>query len=193
MRVTLNSNRDLRSVLDALSAMNVVMGTDSFRDEANKIAGDKAEQAKGDNAKFSRAISGITNFTPSQITESLRQSPFVGKFIDKLLARGEKGRRGGVIVAKDIEDAQRLFEEKTGRELGDDVLKSVKRDRRHARVQKWFGNSKVVDADGKPMVVIGTGDFTSFDQPSWETTQNLLRFLCRKLTIGSIFVSRKPN
>ena len=144
MRVTLNSNRDLRSVLDALSAMNVVMGTDSFRDEANKIAGDKAEQAKGDNAKFSRAISGITNFTPSQITESLRQSPFVGKFIDKLLARGEKGRRGGVIVAKDIEDAQRLFEEKTGRELGDDVLKSVKRDQTYARfksglaIARWW-------------------------------------------------------
>ena len=46
------------------------------------------------------------------------------------------------------------------------MLKSVKRDQTDTpEFKKWFGNSKVVDADGKPMVVYhGTkGDFTSFD------------------------------
>lgn len=74
-------------------------------------------------AKYSRTQSEVTSFTPSKIAASLSNA--FGGIADRLLRRGEEGKRGGVVVAKDIADAQRLFAEKTGRELGDDVLRSV--------------------------------------------------------------------
>lgn len=64
---------------------------------------------------FSRSESDTTDHTPATITKALRDT--FGGITDKLLERGEQGKRGGVVLAKDIDDAAKLFAEKTGRTL----------------------------------------------------------------------------
>ncbi len=77
--------------------------------------------------KFSRAANNsdsATSSTPESIAAALRNHGLTGKTIDKQLQRGEEGKTGGVVIGKDLEDVQRLFKEKTGRELGDEALQS---------------------------------------------------------------------
>lgn len=66
-------------------------------------------------ALFSRDAQPETNHTPATIAKALRDT--FGGITDKLLERGEQGKRGGVVLAKDIDDAAKLFAEKTGRTL----------------------------------------------------------------------------
>jgi len=115
---------------------------------------------------FSRTTNSTTSETPATIAQSLRDNPNTSKYADILLKRGDEGKKGGIVIAKDIESLPELFKEKTGVELGEDVLQSVAGNQTDTPAfKKWFGDSKVVDADGNPLVVYHNtkNEFNSFE------------------------------
>jgi len=76
-------------------------------------------------ALFSRTTSDLTSETPTTIAQALHDNPNTSKYADILLKRGDEGKKGGIVIAEDIESLPGLFEKKTGVELGEDVLRSV--------------------------------------------------------------------
>lgn len=123
----------LKDAGDRFANMNIVGGTAHIHIfDANNTNIKSATDNRGTfdqndaNILHSRGDS-VTNETPETIAQALRDNPNTSKYADTLLKRGDEGKKGGIVIAKDIESLPDLFKEKTGVELGEDVLQSVAR------------------------------------------------------------------
>jgi GGDEF domain-containing protein len=116
-----------QKALDVLKARGITNVLTYSTKDANDRAAKIKQLAQQADLLFSRGGS-TTNETPFTIAQALRDNPNTSKFTDILLKRGNEGKKGGIVIAKDIESLPDLFKEKTGVELGEDVLQSIARD-----------------------------------------------------------------
>lgn len=128
-------------------------------------------------AKFSRRATPATGIAEQSLRATFtRKFPQLSKALDAMLKRGNEGKKGGVVLIQQGEDVAQVFADKTGVSL-DDARKSLQMSVAQTSTQSfkdWFGDSAVVDAEGKPLVVYhGTAyNFNDFDSGRNRTELN---------------------
>ncbi len=140
------------------------MGKESDRLQAAEEVLAEMAQSKPEMGYVKRAIAAIRAFlrknVPGFQKMALTDADIIANFIIPARAFVERGRKG------QGQSAEQFSRTEAARSLAlSDTAMSRGTDQTHA-FKRWFGDSKVVDADGKPLVVYhGTpNDFAEFDK-----------------------------
>jgi len=175
---------------------------------------DQIKSSIGNNGEFDSANPDITkskgehSLSPISKEDALSSmTPGMRKSAEQMMARAEQGKRGGLVFGTEDENLQRAAEmmaKKNGtsadaeRAKLDEVMqnsKSVHAQTDTPEFKKWFGDSKVVDADGKPLVVYhGTGnDFSVFEEKSYRAPGERGFFFSADPEIASRYAGFDPE
>jgi len=87
-----------------------------------------ADNILGQRAQASRTKATAPGLSKSGFVAAIRERfPHLSGALDKILARGEKGQKGGLVLinSKEVDDIARVFAEKTGRQQ-DDAIQEIR-------------------------------------------------------------------